>query len=160
VNQPHDPYQTPASTIEDLLAELIELRPAGKWRRFGTYVIDLVCCQFLVFAFFVVVLVAYGEPALDAFAGWREYALVFAIFTVYYLFFEGLLARTPGKFACGTVVVDESGNRPSFGQVVGRTFARFIPFEAFSVLFSDDDSVAGWHDTLSRTRVVLAAGRG
>jgi uncharacterized RDD family membrane protein YckC len=79
---------------------------------------------------------------------------------VYYLSFEGLAGRTPGKFACGTCVVDLQGGPPRFGQVVGRTFARLIPFDAFALLLSEDALPKAWHDSLANTRVVMAPGRG
>ena len=40
--------------------------------------------------------------------------------------------------------------RPTYGQILGRTFSRFVPFEAFSFL----PSPVGWHDRWSGTRVV------
>jgi uncharacterized RDD family membrane protein YckC len=69
----------------------------------------------------------------------------------YYLFFEGLFQATPGKFITRTRVVDRDGNRPSFGSIVGRTLARFVPFEPFSFFSSTQE---GWHDRWSGTRVV------
>lgn len=69
---------------------------------------------------------------------------------LYYIFFEGLWTRTPGKFVFGTIVVNEQGGRPSIGQIVGRTFSRFIPFEAFSCL-----GERGWHDSIPKTLVVM-----
>ena len=133
---------------------------AGKGRRFLTYVIDYVCFMLCAGIFGVFLGLAFGEQALEMLSGWREYAFSFALFSAYYIGFEGLFARTPGKFACGTRVVDASGGPPSWGQVCGRTFARFIPFEPFSLLLSEDDKRTGWHDTLPKTRVVYAEGRG
>jgi uncharacterized RDD family membrane protein YckC len=57
----------------------------------------------------------------------------------------------------GTMVVSEKGGAASFGQILGRTFSRFIPFEPFSLLFSKDS--CGWHDTLPKTRVVRVTSR-
>lgn len=71
--------------------------------------------------------------------------------TTYYLLFEGLTGRTLGKLVTGTRVVAEDGQRPSFGKIVGRTFSRFVPFEAFSFLGGNP---RGWHDQWSGTRVV------
>ncbi len=72
------------------------------------------------------------------------------VFLGYYIFFEAVFQRTPGKFLTGTMVLRSNGVKPTFGQVLGRTLARFIPFEPFSFLFSE----LGWHDTLSGTQVV------
>ena len=66
--------------------------------------------------------------------------------------FEAAFGWTFAKLITGTRVVRIDGTKPSFPQVIGRTLARFIPFEPFSVLFSD--SKLGWHDSLSNTRVV------
>ena len=59
-----------------------------------------------------------------------------------------------GKLITGTRVVTENGGKPRWGQIVGRSFARFIPFEALSVLFWNDKERRGWHDSLSKTCVV------
>lgn len=68
----------------------------------------------------------------------------------YYALFEGTLGRTPGKFITGTRVVTYDGGTPTFGKILGRSFARLVPFEPFSFLTSSN----GWHDRWSRTRVV------
>ena len=70
------------------------------------------------------------------------------------MFFEAVFQRSPGKFLTGTKVVNESGGKPTFGQILGRSLCRFIPFEAFSFLFGDSSRVVGWHDKFSGTLVV------
>jgi uncharacterized RDD family membrane protein YckC len=84
------------------------------------------------------------QPLLNA-------GLGIGLIIVYYLFFEGLFQATPGKMITGTRVVALDGSRPSFPQIVGRTFARFVPFEPFSFFSSTSE---GWHDRWSGTRVV------
>lgn len=69
----------------------------------------------------------------------------------YYIGFEYLLGKTPAKFLTKTKVVDMNGQKPTIGAIVGRSFARMIPFEPFSFLGSRP---VGWHDSLSGTRVV------
>jgi uncharacterized RDD family membrane protein YckC len=71
----------------------------------------------------------------------------------YHFLFEVTLARTPGKFVTGTRVVSDDGSRASAVQILGRTLARFVPFEPFSFLFGGHPA-NGWHDKWSRTRVV------
>lgn len=61
---------------------------------------------------------------------------------------EGLYGASIGKLATGTRVVNAQGGRPALRQIV----ARWIPFEPFSVLFSNDRR--GWHDSLAKTWVV------
>jgi uncharacterized RDD family membrane protein YckC len=72
----------------------------------------------------------------------------------YYLFFEGTFGATPGKMITKTRVVRFDGDKPRFGQIVGRTLSRFVPFEPFS-FFSNNSQ--GWHDRWSGTRVVKVA---
>jgi uncharacterized RDD family membrane protein YckC len=71
----------------------------------------------------------------------------------YHFLFEVTLGRTPGKFLTGTRVVSADGGRASAGQILGRTLARYVPFEPFSFLF-DGSPANGWHDKWSNTRVV------
>ena len=59
------------------------------------------------------------------------------------------MQRTIGKFATKSVVINEYAQKPSNEQLIGRSFARLVPFEAFSCLAD-----RGWHDTWSKTYVV------
>jgi uncharacterized RDD family membrane protein YckC len=68
----------------------------------------------------------------------------------YYIGFEAALGRTPGKMLTGCRVVDVAGGPARFLQIVGRTAARFVPFEPVSFL----GQRPGWHDRWSATRVV------
>ena len=76
--------------------------------------------------------------------------IVYPVLIVFYVFFEGVFSATPGKMLTRTRVVSLDGSKPSFGQVLGRTLTRFVPFEAFSFLGSG----SGWHDRWPKTRVV------
>jgi uncharacterized RDD family membrane protein YckC len=69
----------------------------------------------------------------------------------YYVVCESAFQATLGKLVTGTRVVTFNGDKPTFGQVVGRSFARFVPFEAFSFL---NRRPIGWHDSWTGTRVV------
>jgi uncharacterized RDD family membrane protein YckC len=64
---------------------------------------------------------------------------------------EAMSGRTLGKFITRTRVVRLDGTRPTLWQIVGRSFARFIPFDAFSAL---NEVPRPWHDSLSGTMVV------
>jgi uncharacterized RDD family membrane protein YckC len=68
----------------------------------------------------------------------------------YYVFWEGITGRTPGKLVTGTYVVTDEGLKPSFATILGRTLCRLIPLEAFSFILGS----IGFHDRLSHTRVV------
>jgi uncharacterized RDD family membrane protein YckC len=68
----------------------------------------------------------------------------------YYFLFEWIFGRTPGKFITRTKVVAVSGNKPNFGQILGRTLARIVPFEVLSFLGKNS---LWWHDRWSNTLV-------
>jgi uncharacterized RDD family membrane protein YckC len=70
---------------------------------------------------------------------------------IYYVPFEFITGRTLRKLVTGTKVVAADGKNVTLGKIIGRTFARFIPFEAFSFF---GKQTIGWHDSLSGTRVV------
>ncbi len=71
-----------------------------------------------------------------------------------YAFTEGLFGQSLGKAFTGTrVYYDHAINSP-FLAAVGRGLARFLPFEAFSIL---DSSGRMWHDNLSQTIVLPMA---
>jgi uncharacterized RDD family membrane protein YckC len=93
------------------------------------------------------------EANIGAFIG--IIVLSFLTYAIYYIFFESIWQRTPGKWASGTKVVMLDGSKPSFWRIVGRSFARYIPFEPFSYLFGKHPY--GWHDALTKTTVVSAA---
>lgn len=76
----------------------------------------------------------------------------FLLIIIYYIIFEYFFQKTPAKFITKTKVVSQSGDRASLLNIVGRTFARYIPFEAFS--FLSNKYPIGWHDKLSKTIVV------
>ena len=152
MNQEANPYAPPASNVADAAVE--PARPivaAGKGRRFGTFVVDYVCFLAVVFVFGVAAVIVAGETALDGLDNGLDTLVATLLMTLYYIFFEGIWGRTPGKFVFGTVVVNEQGGKASIGQVVGRSLCRFIPFEAFSCF-----GERGWHDSIPKTRVVMA----
>ncbi|MGL5889904.1 MAG: RDD family protein, partial [Bacteroidia bacterium] len=78
---------------------------------------------------------------------------IFIIFTsiqlAYYLLSDAVFKVTPGKAFTGTFVVDANGNPATTKQLIGRCFARLIPFDALSFL-----ARTGWHDSVSGTTVV------
>ncbi|HMV08533.1 MAG TPA: RDD family protein [Cyclobacteriaceae bacterium] len=121
------------------------LRTASAGARFGNYIADIISFYILLF------LLAFlsGDLAISIDEDLLTVYIVL-LYVLFYAVFESLLGKTPGKFLTRTHVVKADGSRPSFVNLLGRTLARFIPFEAFSFLFSD----RGWHDSLSGTYVV------
>lgn len=140
--------------------------------RFVTHLIDSFCITILMFVvFFVIGLImnivmigAVGatqpsnssEPSPLLMALFSILSLVsigvpFGVFLLYYIVFEHYLQRTLGKFATGTIVVDERDGRATFGQIVGRSFCRLIPFEPLIAFFNG----SFLHDTISGTKVIV-----
>jgi uncharacterized RDD family membrane protein YckC len=82
-----------------------------------------------------------------------DYLISFAVFLLYYISQELLFGQTLAKRITNTKVVRTDAAPLTAGQVIGRTFARAIPFEPFS-FFGSNGFPIGWHDSLSGTRVV------
>ena len=141
-------YQPPQSDVA-LDVEALQGEPASRGRRFGTFVVDYLCFLAVSFAIGMVIVLLFGEEGMEALEKVPDIVLGLVIFSSYYLLFEGVWARTPGKWVFGTIVVGEDGKPPSFGQVAGRTACRWIPFEALSCL-----GERGWHDSIPKTRVL------
>lgn len=127
-----------------------QFEPAGKGLRFLNRLIDSAVILYYLFSRLI-------EGRLIGKVGrGNEYLALFLLegiaIIVFYLLLEGIFNTTPGKCATDTVIVNENGERPSFGQILGRSFARLIPFDALSFL-----GTRGWHDSLSGTWVVPAS---
>ncbi len=158
----HNPYHAPAARIAAAMPdEALPIEPAGRWRRLFNLLIDYVGHSiFSIVLSIPYVLYVYlegGEAAVTRLEEpdlLRDYAIGLASMLVYCILMEGFFGFTLGKLITGTRVVTEAGVKPGWGQVVGRTFARLIPFEPFSLLFSSHRQLRGWHDSLPKTYVV------
>ena len=145
MEESNNPYSAPRADEEAPAERAIYadgLQDASQGVRFANLLLDEVFFFIVVFAlaFFVTMI------------GHEELAGVFTwpMLLGYYIFFEGVFGATPGKMITRTRVVRLDGSKPRIWQIVGRTFARLIPFEALSFLGSSP----GWHDRYSKTRVV------
>ncbi len=78
-----------------------------------------------------------------------SYIVGFGVMFLYYFISEATTQRTIGKFFTGTIVVNQSGEKPTSKQIAIRSVSRLVPFEAFS-FFGE----MGWHDKWSETYVV------
>lgn len=117
-------------------------------KRLGHYMIDYV----ILFAInFLLALAGIFSSSGDASGALEIIFNIGAIFTtvVYYFALESTMGTTIGKLVTNSVVIDANGNKPSPSRLLGRSFARLIPLEAFSCLGEQ-----GWHDTFSKTYVV------
>ena len=126
---------------------------ASKKIRFGTFVLDILGYMLLS------AIVGFWTGLIFRRAGaafFNEYPQVigFVLYFGYYVLLESTMQQTLGKIAFKTMVVNDAGSKPTFRQVLIRSASRFIPFEGISCL-----SERGWHDSLSKTHVVLKASK-
>lgn len=105
---------------------------------------------------FILAFIEAGSPGfIESLGPIEERLYGSGIMLLYYLGFEGLFGWTPGKLATGTRVISmRDGDAATLKQIVGRSFARFVPFEPLS-FFSQR---GGWHDSWSGTAVIQYRG--
>ena len=153
MQEPHNPYAAPKAPVTEF-EQRREVEPVGKGIRFGEFLVDY--AGFFLFAVICggIIGIVWGMRGVAALKSMPDVVVGVIFMLAYYLIFEGIWARSPGKWLFGTAVVGEDGLRPSFGTIALRTLCRFIPFEAFS-FFGE----RGWHDSLSKTYVIKVRGK-
>jgi uncharacterized RDD family membrane protein YckC len=122
---------------------------ASKQTRFLNLVID----GFIFWILFIVIILFFGDWIESNIGKGSALINIFVFLLlrfIYYLFFESLFGRTPGKIFTATKVIDENDNKPNFKKVLIRNLSRFIPFDAISFAISE----IGWHDSISKTSVI------
>ena len=144
-----NPYAAPKAQdrIEDLPAE--NLVDASHGQRLLNLIIDYVARMLLGLVVGYAVAIA-GVPIHRFVVLWTV-GFTLLTYLTYYIVCETFFGVTVGKLITGTRVVATQGGKPSLKQIVGRSFARFVPFEPFS-FFSTP--AIGWHDSWSGTRVI------
>jgi len=120
--------------------------PASLLQRFLHHIVDSIAMYAFAFVVGFISYFLFGETVASV--------LGIIAFFLYHLIFEALFQRTIGKIFTGTKVVNIQGEKPSLLALLGRTLARYIPFEPLSFLFYGAYPTKGWHDRLSRTLVV------
>jgi uncharacterized RDD family membrane protein YckC len=152
-----NPYAAPQiSTTQAPATSVGGLQLASRGQRFANWLVDYIAIQIVSFVvgivYGVLFLTTQGPNAADSPAfNFVGLLLGIGVTLGYYLILEAAAGQTLGKIVTGTRVVSMDGSRPSFGQILGRTFCRLIPFEAFSFFAQD---AVGWHDSIPQTRVV------
>jgi len=127
------------------------VEPAKRDQRLVNLLIDIVI---LVLGFFMLVqFLPYVFAPFSLFFSSPIGLLVFIVLFIflYYALCEGMFGKTLGKMVTRTKVVNESGLPASGQQVFVRTICRFIPVDPFTFFTKD---ARGWHDKLSKTKVV------
>jgi hypothetical protein len=132
-------------TWQAVTRELTFKRPlvtASGWARLFHFVIDMYFISFVLST-----AISFLFPTTRD----GSHALIFLVCVPsYFITTEYFLQRTLPKLLTRSIVVDEYGQRPSFGTVVLRTLIRFVPFEPFSHL----SAYGGWHDRWTKTFVL------
>lgn len=137
-----------------------KVRLVTGWLRFAHYLIDGLIIGVILFGFDMLMLEVFSLNLTANYGGGAFYMRFIPsidniiITFVYYFICEKTMQRTIGKFATGAVVINQYAETPSDGSLIGRSFARLVPFEPLSCL-----SDRGWHDTWSKTYVVTVEER-
>ncbi len=130
---------------------------ASKIKRLINFLVDRIALYILIMISILMmatVLVGVLGSRIDEINNEKSLLFIFLSFLVamvFYVALEVTTGKTVGKFYTRTKVVDENGNKPDFRTILIRSLCRFIPFNALSFLGAED---CGWHDKLSKTRVV------
>lgn len=137
--------------------QLPRLNTASQGKRFANYILDLVFIVIFssLFGLTIGIIFVFVDPSLLSYFEddntLLDYVFDFIIGMIYYSIMEGMSGKSIAKFITKTKVVDLKGDKPDFSTIFVRSLCRFIPFDAFSYLGSD---AIGWHDQISKTRVV------
>ncbi len=132
-------------------------KTAGQGKRFANFLLDYIFLIVIsmIFGAGLGIVIAIISPQsvsfFDADNKLINYFFGFVVGMIYYTFLEFATGRTIAKFITKTKVVTEKGEKPDLGSILVRSLCRFIPFEPFSFLGSD---ASGWHDKLSKTKVI------
>jgi len=125
-----------------------EWHKASRTIRLFNFIIDMLLSY---------VVLSYGFGYALGYYGFGNYVIehpylfnIIILFVPYFLM-EYFFGKTIGKFITRTHVVNSSGGKPTIWQILGRTTARFIPFESFTFLSKEK---RGLHDTISETYVI------
>jgi uncharacterized RDD family membrane protein YckC len=152
----HNPYRASSAPLAGPL-EKLDIESTSKVRRFFNWVIDELVAMGLGMVLGGLIALTGGEAAvawLENMSKPMEWAMSAVIIIAYYTCMEGAFGFTVGKLITQTRVVDEYGRPPGFARALLRSLCRLIPFNALSLLISDDAVRRGWHDSLSRCYVV------
>ena len=108
------------------------LTPAGFWRRFAASFIDYTILAFITYPLLEIFIhqssIGYQYTYQAVKAGVVSYSIFLVFFT--WCYFAGMesspLRATTGKLVVGIYVVDDNGDRLSYGRATGRYFSKII----------------------------------
>lgn len=130
---------------------------ASKSKRFINYLIDML----VIIIVYVILDTLFFYLTYDASTNMNLYNkshdTILGYFNIqilvifYYFILEITTGRTIGKLFTKTKVLNLYGDKPSFDELLKRTFSRIIPLDQLSFLGKYN---VGWHDSISKTKVV------
>ena len=140
--------------VEKTLYRFKEVPYVTGWPRFGHFLLDRVFYYIFAVAFGVMLGIIIGLLGGARWIGSMNNTLLdlilyVIVYPLYYIVLEGSTQASLGKLILKRIVVNEYGDKPTFKQIVGRSYARLVPFEQFSCF-----AEKGWHDEWSKTFVI------
>jgi ABC-type lipoprotein export system ATPase subunit len=126
-----------------------QLQPVSWWKRLLNVLIDSALIGLLAYYCYGILLENF--ILLPKIIYWRLFSVFIIIGLTFYIGFEGITGRTPGKWITGSKIMTEHATRAGFVSVLIRSLSRYIPFEFFSFL---SKTPTGQHDRISGTLVV------
>jgi uncharacterized RDD family membrane protein YckC len=121
---------------------------ASGGKRFAHLLIDTI--GYYIFIFLFAMVVAIFDPEINLEGGFFT-ILYYLLYVFYFWIFETLTGKTLGKLITRTRIVKEDGSKPDTLNILGRSFSRLIPFDAFSFLGT---AGKGWHDSIPKIYVI------
>ncbi|NOZ47920.1 MAG: RDD family protein, partial [Chlorobi bacterium] len=149
------PYEIIHSPLPPISKQMNNYNYASRTKRLLNWIIDSLIISIIWFLLFISaskIVIALG--LLDLIEEGKTYDLNYTILPVlflYYLILEGSFKTTIGKLITRTKLVQVNGENIHFFNVLIRTICRLIPFDPLSYL---KDNPVGWHDSLSKTRLL------
>lgn len=153
----HNPYSASRAVVDRELPRL-DIDSAPKVRRFFNWLIDRFVIMGIAFALGMAVAMSGNQAAIQWLGNvdrLTDILITTLMLVMYYTAMEGVFGFTIGKLITNTRVVDEYGRPPGFRRAFFRSLCRLIPFNALSLLISDDQVRRGWHDSIPKTYVIL-----
>jgi uncharacterized RDD family membrane protein YckC len=127
----------------DCRIKLVPFKAVSTYRRLMNSILDNIICFIILIPVFLLVS-----------NNIRVWIINTVVILLYYVIFESIWQKTPGKFITGTKVITYDGDAPPVISIIERSLTRFfVLFEPLSFLGA---RVRGWHDEWTGTYVIRA----
>lgn len=140
---------------ESIFEEFESKEQVSKWLRLANYTLDIIVIQIIIG---IIIFITSMLQILDLIITDNIFInyLIGTIFgSAYYVIIEtNTQGKSVGKYITNTKVVTLDDQVPDFNTLATRSLCRYIPFNPLS--FIGEDSI-GWHDSISKTKVVKDA---